>query len=197
MAKIKYTKNELKIQKDELKRFKRYLPTLILKKQQLQMEIRKIQSEWDLKKSELNLLIKQIDQWIAVFAEKLDLDLLIEIESINISQGNIAGVEIPILEGIAFKKITYDLYKFPLWVDTGIITLNRRITLEKELEVLVTQIGKLNEELRITTQRVNLFEKVKIPEAGENIRKINIYLGDQQTAAVVCGKISKNKLLRA
>jgi len=40
MAKIKLTKNELKKQKDALKMFKRYLPTLILKKQQLQAEIR-------------------------------------------------------------------------------------------------------------------------------------------------------------
>jgi V/A-type H+-transporting ATPase subunit D len=31
MAKIKYTKNELKRQKDNLKRFTRYLPTLELK----------------------------------------------------------------------------------------------------------------------------------------------------------------------
>ena len=39
MAKIKYTKNELKAQKENLKRFTRYLPTLELKKKQLLMEI--------------------------------------------------------------------------------------------------------------------------------------------------------------
>jgi V/A-type H+/Na+-transporting ATPase subunit D len=43
MAKIKFTKNELKKQKDELKRFQRYLPTLVLKKQLLQMEIRQVE----------------------------------------------------------------------------------------------------------------------------------------------------------
>ena len=42
MARIKLTKNELKTQKDNLKRFNRYLPTLVLKKQQLQMEIQKV-----------------------------------------------------------------------------------------------------------------------------------------------------------
>lgn len=42
MAKIKLTKNELKTQRDALKRFQRYLPTLQLKKQQLQMEMRKL-----------------------------------------------------------------------------------------------------------------------------------------------------------
>ena len=43
MAKIKLTKNELKVQKDALKMYQRYLPTLILKKQQLQSEIRAIE----------------------------------------------------------------------------------------------------------------------------------------------------------
>ena len=55
----------------------------------------------------------------------------------------------------------------------------------------------LNIELRTTTQRVNLFEKVKIPETKANIKKITVYLGDQQVAAVVRGKISKKNLERA
>jgi V/A-type H+-transporting ATPase subunit D len=43
-------------------------------------------------------------------------------------------------------------------------------------------------------QRVNLFEKIKIPEAVENARRIQVFLGDQQTAAVVRGKLSKLKV---
>ena len=39
MSKIKLTKGELKRQRDSLKQFQRYLPTLQLKKQQLQMKI--------------------------------------------------------------------------------------------------------------------------------------------------------------
>ena len=62
------------------------------------------------------------------------------------------------------------------------------------LAPLKERIKLLEKELRTTTQRVNLFEKVKIPEAKENIRKIGIYLQDQQTSAVVRGKIAKKKL---
>ena len=40
MAKIKFTKTELKNQQDAKKQFERFLPTLQLKKQQLQMEVR-------------------------------------------------------------------------------------------------------------------------------------------------------------
>ena len=61
------------------------------------------------------------------------------------------------------------------------------------LKTLKKQSELLNRELRITSQRVNLFEKVKIPEAKENIRVFEIYLGDQQTSAVVRGKIAKSK----
>ena len=69
MAKIKLTKNEQKIQKDALKMYQRYLPTLTLKKQQLQTEIRAI----DIKAREVRdarkALEKEFDEWIAVFAD--------------------------------------------------------------------------------------------------------------------------------
>ena len=52
----------------------------------------------------------------------------------------------------------------------------------------------LAKELRTTSQRVNLFEKVKIPEAKANIKKISVYLGDQQVSEVVRSKISKKKI---
>jgi V/A-type H+-transporting ATPase subunit D len=80
-------------------------------------------------------------------------------------------------------------------VDKGVEYLQKLIAYDTEIEILQKQIELLAQELRITTQRVNLFEKVKIPETKENIRVIRIYLGDQQTAAVVRGKIAKNKIV--
>jgi len=55
----------------------------------------------------------------------------------------------------------------------------------------------LRKELSVTTQRVNLFEKVKIPEAQENIRLIKIYIGDQLSNAVGRSKIAKRKIEEA
>jgi len=196
MAKIKYTKNELKGQKDALKRFRRFLPTLILKKQQLQIEIRKIEQQKKQKARDLESLMEKTEPWIAVFAEEAGLEKLLRIRRVDLEAGNITGVEIPLLKNIEFAVEEYDLVRTPLWVDAGIEVLKTAVTLNRELEILEEQIRRLAQELRITTQRVNLFEKVKIPEAQENIRKIMIYLGDQQTAAVVCGKIAKNKILR-
>lgn len=68
------------------------------------------------------------------------------------------------------------------------------MALDLEAQVLDEQVRLLGQELRTTSQRVNLFEKVKIPETLENIRKISIYLADQQVNAVVRSKIAKRKI---
>ncbi len=198
MANVKLTKNELKKQKDALKRFNRYLPTLILKKQQLQMVIRKVEEKEKDKVKVREALNGTLMSWIGVFgeAESLETDLkeLIKIKSIDRDTGNIAGVDIPVFRSLTFEDIGYNLFVLPLWIDKGISALKDIAALDAEIEVLKEQRKLLGIELRITTQRVNLFEKVKIPETRDNIRMIRIYLGDEQTAAVVRGKMAKKKM---
>jgi V/A-type H+-transporting ATPase subunit D len=196
VGKIKFTKNELKRQKDALKRFLRYLPTLMLKKQQLQMEIRKIEARQVELKRNREDRYRQILRWIAVFGEDVSLPQLLRVQSVDTEIGNIAGVDIPVFQNIEFTESPYDLFALPLWVDTAIETIKDLATLDAQIDILEKQSELLGEELRITSQRVNLFEKVKIPETRENIRVIQIYLGDEQTAAVVRGKIAKKKLVR-
>ena len=196
MPKIKYTKNELKKQKDELKRFERYLPTLVLKKQLLQMEIRQVEVQIKERRLERETMYSELMSWVHVFGEEMNLAELVKVKEADVSSTNIAGVDIPVFRGINYEKIPYDLMVYPLWVDAGIKKLQKIISVDMELTILEKQAGLLADELRVTTQRVNLFEKVKIPETRENIRRINIFLGDQQTAAVVRGKMSKSKLVR-
>ena len=196
MAKIKLTKNELKVQKDSLKMFKRYLPTLMLKKQQLQTEIRTIDAKAKEVRQARVELEKEFDAWIAVFGEQEAFSSdMVTVKNIKKGTGNIAGVTIPIYEGADFSRGEYDLYSTPLWVDMAADRMEKALSLDLEAEVLDEQVRLLSQELRTTTQRVNLFEKVKIPQAKANIKKISVYLGDEQTAAVVRSKISKKKLL--
>ena len=198
---IKLTKNELKKQKDNLKQFQRYLPTLQLKKQQLQSVIMRIRAEMEQKEAERIQMIGDLDDWIAVFAENelfeesKRLDQLVQPDRVIIKDDNIAGVTIPTFEELTFKDINYDVDEYPLWVDTAVFKLREIARLDALVSTLRKQTELLEAELRTTSQRVNLFEKVKIPEAKENIRVIQVYLGDQQTAAVVRGKISKKKLV--
>jgi V/A-type H+-transporting ATPase subunit D len=198
MAKIKLTKNELKKQKDALKMYQRYLPTLMLKKQQLQAEIRVTEVRIGELKGERNHADAELNLWIAVFGERgIFTPEILKISRVKTGQGNVAGVAIPLFEGAEFEVFPYDLRRTPLWLDKAVEKLKAILLLELETQILEEQRRRLDRELRITTQRVNLFEKVKIPETSDNIRKIQVYLGDQQTAAVVRGKIAKRGLAKA
>ena len=194
---IKLTKNEQKVQKDHLKQYQRYLPTLQLKKQQLQSVIMKTKAELEQKEVERAQMIGDLDDWVAVFDEEKKLDHLVQPETVICKNENIAGVTVPTFQELTFKDIVYDVDDYPLWVDTAIVKLREIARLDALVSTLRKQETLLENELRATSQRVNLFEKVKIPEAKENIRVIGVFLGDQQTAAVVRGKISKKKLVEA
>jgi len=195
LAKIKLTKNELKVQKDALKMYQRYLPTLTLKKQQLQAEIRTIEAKAKEVRRKKEALERGFRSWIAVFCEKEAFpEDVITVSNIRKGTGNIAGVAIPIFDGADFSRGDYDLYETPLWVDIAADHMERAMSLDLEAEVLDEQVRLLETELRTTSQRVNLFEKVKIPETKENIKKISIYMADQQVNAVVRSKISKRKV---
>ena len=195
MAKIKLTKNELKVQKDALKMYRRYLPTLTLKKQQLQAEIRTIEANAIAVRKAREELEKGFSSWIAVFSEESAFpEGIITVSNIRKGVGNIAGVTIPTFEGADFYRGDYDLYETPLWVDIAANHMEKAMSLDLEAEVLDEQVRLLEAELLSTSQRVNLFEKVKIPETEENIKKISIYMADQQVSAVVRSKISKRKI---
>ena len=175
--------------------YRRYLPTLTLKKQQLQSEIRTIEAKAIEVRQARENLEKGFSSWIAVFSEQNAFpDGIITVSNIRKGVGNIAGVTIPTFEGADFSRGDYDLYETPLWVDIAANHMEKAMSLDLEAEVLDEQVRLLEKELLSTSQRVNLFEKVKIPETEENIKKISIYMADQQVSAVVRSKISKRKI---
>jgi V/A-type H+-transporting ATPase subunit D len=198
MAKIRLTKNELKKQKDSLKMYRRYLPTLMLKKQQLQGEIRLTELRIKELLTEKDLLDEAFKTWIGVFGEKgFFTPSILKITSLKTGHGNIAGVAIPVFEGAEFSISPYDLAGMPLWLDLAVEKMKQAMLLDLEAKIVEEQRRLLDRELRVTTQRVNLFEKIKIPETRDSIKKIQVYLGDQQTSAVVRGKIAKSGLEKA
>ncbi len=200
---VKLTKNELKVQKDRLKQFQRYLPTLQLKKQQLQSVMMQVAAKLEQTEAQRLAVIEDLDDWVAVFAEngtfprEMQLDRLVKPLRVICREENVAGVTAPVFEELTFDEISYDVADYPLWVDTAVTRLREIARLDAMARTLRRQAELLEQELRATAQRVNLFEKVKIPETKENIRVIGIYLGDQQTSAVVRGKIAKKKLQEA
>ena len=194
MPRLNLNKTELKKQRDALKRFQRYLPMLQLKKQQLQAEVERVRREqarvFDTEQRQREALFG----WVALLAEDVGLETLIALERVEIEWVNIAGVPIPVFVQAHLRIAPYDLFVTPPWVDRAIESLRALLALQTEATVLEEQSRRLAQELRRTAQRVNLFEKIKIPEAQDHIRRLAIYLGDQQTAAFGWALESKRKL---
>ena len=199
MAKIKFSKTELKRQRDLHKQFTRFLPTLQLKKQQLQMEVMRALDELTRHEAAAKAYAAKLDEWVGLLQrdEFAAVAAGVAVAHVRLQSRNIAGVEVPVLAGVDFTRAALDLFATPYWADAAAAAVEERVTQDVKTLVLREQASRLQDELRTTTQRVNLFEKVKIPECEENIRVIQIYLGDQQTAAVGRSKIAKGKLVAA
>jgi len=197
-VKIKLTKGELKKQRDALAQYLRYLPTLQLKKQQLQLEILQqagLLAEKKLARENKN---KSALHWAGLLIESpSQMKGWIKPQKIIAGKKNIAGIDIPVFQQALFAPVEYDLFSTPLWVDIAVEHLMELVSLDEEMRVIQAGIEILKQELRLITQRVNLFEKVKIPEAQEAIRLIKIYISDQMINAVGRSKIAKRKIEEA
>lgn len=195
MSKLKLTKGELKYQRDSLAQYRHYLPTLQLKKQQLQIRIFDQQRSLQKKKGLLKDQEGRIANWVGLLADPgIDIKEWIIPTRVQTETVNIAGANVPVFKSVTFKDRDYDFFLMPFWVDKGIIELQKWTSLLVEIRTIEEQLAILQHELRITTQRVNLFEKIKIPECIESIRKIRIYLGDQMANAVGISKVAKKKI---
>jgi len=196
MAKIKLTRNELKSQREALARFTRFLPTLELKKMQLQMEKRKIERAMEEVRREAAAFRDEISGWQKLFGDAHPKPLyeMVHIKEVVTQEENIAGISIPVYRDVVFAVESYDLLLSPPWYETGIKAIENMIRLHQRLNILERQSEIIELELRKTTQRINLFREKLIPLAKDNIRRIRIYLGDMQAAAVGRAKIAKQKL---
>ena len=194
--KIKTTRPELKRHRDALDRYERYLPMLKLKQQQLQITLREVDRNCRETTESIRVAARQFQRYEAVITDVAGLNVrgLAEPEEVKTSTTNIAGVNIPVLEEVTFPQVSYSLFGTPPWVDHALADLRELNRRRAGLEVLRRQYNLLHRELTRIIQRVNLFEKIKIPEAAEAIRVIRIKLGDEMTAAVGRAKIAKSKL---
>jgi V/A-type H+-transporting ATPase subunit D len=195
--KPKFNKTSLKGQRDSLAKYQKFLPILLLKKMQLQLVIRQLEPVVEAKRRELEETIAGIRPWGRLLSEEtIDIEDYLQVEEVRTKKDNIAGVEIPEFDRVVYKDRPYSLFATPAWLDEALLVLRQLVSLKEELRVLLRKEALLKEELRTTTQRVNLFEKKLIPELKENIRKIRIFLGDDETAAVGRAKLAKAKLVQ-
>jgi V/A-type H+/Na+-transporting ATPase subunit D len=193
MSRVKASKHELKVQREALKRFERYLPTLRLKQQQLQVELRRVEIAVEEASAEEARTRHELGAWIELWSEPQPLADHLALAELRIGETSVAGVSLPTLEALAWRRTAPSPRHTPPWVDDALIVLESLLASRLRRRILAEQRSLLAAELRLTSQRVNLFEKVRIPAAQEALRVIRIALGDLQAAEVVRAKIAKAK----
>ncbi|MBM3207760.1 MAG: V-type ATP synthase subunit D [Chlamydiae bacterium] len=196
MAQLKLTKTELRIQQIKLAQLQKYLPTLQLKKAMLQVEVNSCQQEIESLLSQFHQQENHIARFSSLFTDKYINDFFssLHVSDVKKTYENIAGVDIPIFQSVTFAPATYMLFDTPIWYETAIDSVKKLITLREKEKVAQDKKIALEKELREVSIRVNLFEKIMIPRAQDNIKKIKIFLGDLQLAAVSQAKVAKKKI---
>lgn len=194
--KIKLTRTELKTQRDALGRFKRYLPTLKLKQQQVQSSILQIRQQHAKVQEATNSAKQRVAAYQGLFNDVAGIDVQTLARPTQVETGtrSIAGIGVPQFKEAHFPTADFSLFGTAPWTDRALVDLRHISRLSAELEVIETGLNLLLAELKKVMQRVNLFEKIMIPQTQDNIRRIRIAVGDQMTAGVARAKIAKAKL---
>lgn len=196
MAEIKLTKNELRVQQNSLNQLQKYLPTLQLKKAMLQSVIGESRMEIAKYEAEFRNVHEEVNSYSGLLTETTAIDVRqgAKVSAIKRRFENVAGVEVPYFESVEFEPFYYSLFDTPSWVDSAILGLRRLAEGQVRVKIAKEKLQALEKELREVSIRVNLFEKILIPRAVANIKKIKVFLGDQQLAAVSQAKVAKAKI---
>jgi V/A-type H+/Na+-transporting ATPase subunit D len=197
MARLSLSKSSLSRQTRRLKSFERFLPSLDLKRRQLIAERAKAKSAIKATLEEIKQLRMLVEEGLPMGSnEEVNIENLVHIAKLEIGEENIMGVRLPVIRTLELKQADYALMAKPEWIDNFALRMGQMLELRVKVQLQQRRLILLDEAVRTITQRVNLFEKVLIPETRENIRRIHIYLADAERAAVVRAKIAKGKRAR-
>lgn len=196
MAEIKMTKTELRDQQNKLAQLLKYLPTLQLKKALLQIEVQEARQEIAKAQEEYHHERSEVDEYALLITEAATIDpkKVTRVVELRKDYENIAGVEVPSFKGVTFAEYPYSLMDTPAWVDGVVAGLRKMSTAWIKVQIAEEKKKALEYEHRQVSIRVNLFEKILIPRALANIKKIKVFLGDMQLAAVSRAKVAKHKI---
>ena len=193
MSKLNLSKSGLQKQRDDLNLYQRVLPSLDLKRMQLMGELKRAQQQLVEAETEVERLNRRVAEQLPMLANRaIDVSGLVQIEAIEIVEENLVGVKLPSLKEVKCKVVEYSMLAKPHWVDMLVDQLKEMVEQKTRVKVAADRVRLLEQAVRKVTQRVNLFEKILIPTAKANIKKIQIHLADAERAIVVNSKITKN-----
>ena len=194
---ISLSKSSLQQQRDKLRLFERFLPSLELKRQQLTAEYKKaVQALADAEQG-ADKASRSLTALLPILGTTpIKLSGLVRVRRVDLAEEDVLGLRLPTLRAVEFDEATYSLLSTPFWLDDLVICLKEVATYRLRLQVYRERVGRMQGAVRRVSQRVNLFEKVLIPNARRDIARIRIFLSDVERAAVVTSKIAKAKRAR-
>ncbi|MGI9473929.1 MAG: V-type ATP synthase subunit D [Rubripirellula sp.] len=194
---LSLNKNSLKQQRDQLKLYERFLPSLDLKRQQLLGAWKESRERLAEAEQKIEVYRKSLDQMLPLLGsstlQRRDLSSLVRVEEVLIEEENVVGARVPVVRRIEFQRSEYSTLTLPFWIDQLVESLENLAKLRIQHQVQQARVNRLGAAARKITQRVNLFEKVLIPTANDNIKKIRIAMSDEERSAVVRSKLAKKK----
>lgn len=194
MAQIKLNKSALSQERKKLQNYRQFLPSLDLKRLKILAE--KVKAEQETEKAGLDVqaIENEISNKLPMAAVSgINIENLVKIQSVAIRDENVVGVKMPMLLSLKFANVNYPYFNTPPWFDTYSLCVRNLIEARLRHAISLRRLRCLDEALRTVTQRKNLFEKVLIPRSTNAIRYIQIFLADNERAAVVRSKIAKKK----
>lgn len=194
MARLKLSKSSLQQQNIQLRLYLKLLPSLDMKRRQLMAEHKKAREVLERADAAITALEAKIGAELPMIAAtKIDLGSLVRMTGVEVSTENIAGIRVPRLDAVECETAPYSYLVRPPWVDRFVERL--RDAAEQRLRARISgeRAEILGKAVRRITQRVNLFDRILIPTAKDNIRRIRVYLSDVDREAVIRSKLSKAK----
>ena len=197
MPRLQLSKSSLSREGANLKTYKQFLPSLDLKRQELMIQRAKANKALAQTKQNLEQITSTMAEEIPMLSnEKVDLTDLVTLMKVDLGKENIMGAHLPLLNSVEVEVREYSFLAKPLWVEGVVAKLKELLRMQIQLQVEEQRLKLLNAAVRTITQRVNLFDKVLIPRAQKNIKRIKIYLSDAERAGVINAKLAKNKRLK-
>lgn len=189
---IKLNKVSFRQQKQKLAMYRRFLPALEARKQQFLMELAIVRKQIEQETAHLQAVMDRIAAWAPLYGDiGALLKPFIGIKAVKSHIRNVAGLKIPQFEQVAFDDPAYSYFATHASFDEVLRQSKAAITVREKIRLLKQQERILFEGFRKTSQRINLYEQRLIPGCREAIRKITVYLQDQQAAAVGVAKVAK------
>ncbi len=189
--KVQYNKTFLQRIKKQLSIRERALPTLQSKEAALRVEVKKAKDRMNVLQEEYEKKAKQYENIVNLWAEFEP--ELVKIKEVKFESKKIAGVPTPVFHGVDIEIEDFSLFNKPDWFMDGVYVLKELVQLRIERDFFKKKMEILDYARKKTTQKVNLYEKVQIPQFEDAIRKINRFLEDEENLSKSSQKIVKKR----